>query len=107
MKFWKKIMHFVLTICLIIPLMFTFTACGGSGGGGGGNSGSGGTTPVTPVNPDPPALTDPVLQSASNSFAGAKAIYARTGYTSVSGSATTMEKLLDTQIDVFGSRYII
>ena len=100
MKFWKKIMHFVLTICLIIPLMFTFTACGGSDGGGGGNSGSGGTTPVTPVNPDPPAPTDPVLQSASNSFAGAKAIYARTGYTNVSGSATTMEKLLDTQIDV-------
>lgn len=80
--------------------MFTFTACGGSDGGGGGNSGGGGTTPVTPVNPDPPAPTDPVLQSASNSFAGAKAIYARTGYTSVSGSATTMEKLLDTQIDV-------
>lgn len=100
MKFWKKIMHFVLTICLIIPLMFTFTACGGSDGGGGGNGGGGGTTPVTPVNPDPPAPTDPVLQSASNSFAGAKAIYARTGYTNVSGSATTMEKLLDTQIDV-------
>lgn len=78
--------------------MFTFTACGGSNGGG--NSGSGGTTPVTPVNPDPPAPSDPVLQSASNSFAGAKAIYARTGYTNVSGSATTMEKLLDTQIDV-------
>ncbi len=99
MKFWKKIMHFVLTICLIIPLMFTFTACGSSDGGG--NSGGGGGTPsVTPVNPDPPAPSDPVLQSASNSFAGAKAIYARTGYTDVSGFATTMEKLLDTQIDV-------
>lgn len=98
MKFWKKIMHFVLTICLIIPLMFTVTACGGSDGGG--NSGSGGTTPVIPVNPDPPAPSDPVLQSAEGSFAGVKAIYARTGYTSVSGSPTTMEKLLDTQIDV-------
>lgn len=105
MKFWKKIMHFVLTICLIIPLMFTVTACGGSDGGG--NSGSGGTTPVTPVNPDPPAPSDPVLQSASNSFAGAKAIYARTGYISVSDSVTTMEKLLDTQIDVLAPRYIV
>lgn len=77
----------------------TLAGCGGGDGGnnnGGDNSGGGSQQPG-PVTPTP---SNPVLQSAANSFTGAKATYAKSRYLDANGVETTFENLLDTQIDV-------
>lgn len=78
----------------------TLAGCGGGGGGGnnnGGDNNGGGSQQPGPVTPTP---SNPVLQTAANSFTGAKATYAKTRYLNAAGDETTFENLLDTQIDV-------
>lgn len=124
----KKLLSFILAICLMMPCALVLTACGGSKdpehtheyettwstssthhwyackgddcSEKKDNATHSFANYVCSVCGYQDTSVPPVLQTATESFTGAKATFAKTTYKDALGNVTTMEKLLDAQIDV-------